>query len=143
MALYGGGIASGGSYSQTNRYLTDEVSALVLDIGASSVRCGYAGDDSPRAIFPTSYGYRYETVTVDDQQAIDPLPPAEPKVIRYVGEAGAPIWRAGMEVSSPVKEGLSTSFPPIRFSVTHSQQSFGFLSHTGYNTTRYRDLFDM
>ena len=31
----------------------DEVSAVVLDIGSHSVRGGFAGDESPKAIFPS------------------------------------------------------------------------------------------
>jgi hypothetical protein len=31
----------------------DEVNALVLDIGSSSVKAGYSGDDGPKGIFPS------------------------------------------------------------------------------------------
>ncbi|CAJ0762865.1 14254_t:CDS:1, partial [Entrophospora sp. SA101] len=34
-----------------------EVSALILDAGSCWTRAGYAGEDAPKAIFPTSYGY--------------------------------------------------------------------------------------
>ena len=29
----------------------------MIDIGTSSLRAGYAGDDAPKAIIPTAYGY--------------------------------------------------------------------------------------
>ena len=31
----------------------DEVNALVIDIGTHSTKAGYAGDDAPKAIFPS------------------------------------------------------------------------------------------
>jgi len=31
----------------------DEVNALVLDIGTCLVKAGYAGDDVPKAVFPS------------------------------------------------------------------------------------------
>jgi actin-related protein 4 len=36
---------------------TDEISALVLDPGYSDTRAGFAGEDAPRSVFPSSYGY--------------------------------------------------------------------------------------
>lgn len=41
----------------------DEVSALVLDIGTQTTRAGYAGEEIPRCVMPTAYGY--VEVTVD------------------------------------------------------------------------------
>lgn len=32
---------------------TDEVNALVIDIGSSTVKAGYAGEDTPKALFPS------------------------------------------------------------------------------------------
>ncbi|GAA5823353.1 hypothetical protein JCM5353_008244 [Sporobolomyces roseus] len=37
------------------QYGGDEVGALVLDTGSGSVRAGYAGEDCPKTVFPTSY----------------------------------------------------------------------------------------
>ncbi|ERF72484.1 Actin-related protein 4 [Endocarpon pusillum Z07020] len=37
-------------------YAGDEVSALVLDPGYSSVRAGFAGEDTPKSIIPSYYG---------------------------------------------------------------------------------------
>ncbi len=33
-------------------YLADEVNALVIDLGSSTVKAGYAGEDTPKALFP-------------------------------------------------------------------------------------------
>lgn len=35
---------------------TDEVSAIVLDPGYSTTRAGFAGEDTPKSLIPTSYG---------------------------------------------------------------------------------------
>lgn len=35
---------------------TDEVNACVLDVGTHSVKAGYAGDDTPKAVFPSACG---------------------------------------------------------------------------------------
>jgi hypothetical protein len=31
----------------------DEVSAIVIDVGSYSCKAGYAGDDTPKAVFPS------------------------------------------------------------------------------------------
>jgi hypothetical protein len=36
-----------------NIYESDEVNAVVVDVGTSSTRFGYSGDDSPVAVFPS------------------------------------------------------------------------------------------
>lgn len=79
----------------------DDVSALVLDIGAHTVRAGYAGDDSPKSVFPTAYGYRDDTIlpTVEGGQ-----PTITRKV--WVGDHGPPLWKPGQEVGSPFHEGM-------------------------------------
>ena len=37
-------------------YGGDEVSALVIDVGASTTKAGYAGEDTPKAVFPSAVG---------------------------------------------------------------------------------------
>eukprot|EP00008_Paramoeba_atlantica_P006671 CAMPEP_0201480962 /NCGR_PEP_ID=MMETSP0151_2-20130828/5317_1 /ASSEMBLY_ACC=CAM_ASM_000257 /TAXON_ID=200890 /ORGANISM="Paramoeba atlantica, Strain 621/1 / CCAP 1560/9" /LENGTH=68 /DNA_ID=CAMNT_0047862963 /DNA_START=32 /DNA_END=235 /DNA_ORIENTATION=+ len=34
----------------------DEVAALVIDVGSSSVKAGYAGEDTPKVVFPSVIG---------------------------------------------------------------------------------------
>jgi actin-related protein len=31
----------------------DEVNGIVIDIGSSTVKAGYAGEDTPKAVFPS------------------------------------------------------------------------------------------
>jgi actin-like protein 6B len=92
----------------------DEVSALVLDIGTSTLRAGYAGDDTPKAIIPTSYGF--VPVTRDGDVSMteaadtegEPAPPKEESKM-YMGQHGPSVWREGMQIGNPLSEGLSTS----------------------------------
>ena len=35
------------------RLLADEVSAIVIDLGSHSCKAGYAGEDTPKAVFPS------------------------------------------------------------------------------------------
>jgi actin-like protein 6B len=79
---------------------SDEVSALVVDIGTSTTRAGYAGDDTPRTVFSTTYGYAEQVVQ-------DPNSGAEGKQAKlYVGDHVAE-WRPGMHTANPMREGLS------------------------------------
>lgn len=41
---------------QVPKKSSDEVSAIVLDPGYSSTRAGFAGEDVPKSVVPTSYG---------------------------------------------------------------------------------------
>lgn len=42
----------------TITYGGDEVSALVFDLGSSTSRIGYSGEDAPKAVFPSWVGHR-------------------------------------------------------------------------------------
>ncbi|KIY65436.1 actin-like protein Arp4p [Cylindrobasidium torrendii FP15055 ss-10] len=102
------------------QYGGDEVAALVVDIGHSSVRAGYAGDDTPKAIIPTSYGYTYESPgNGQDVQMDDSAPPALKKKF-HVGQSGPSIYRPGMEVGHPLTDGLITDFEPIQPLLDHA-----------------------
>ena len=92
----------------------DEVAALVIDIGSSSLRAGYAGDDAPKAIIPTSFGFIQESSSNGDAMMADAgapegeQPPApQPKAKLYIGQNGPSLWRSGMQVDNPMHDGLS------------------------------------
>ncbi|PBL02288.1 actin-related protein Arp4p [Armillaria gallica] len=104
-------------------YGGDEVSALVVDIGSSSLRAGYAGDDTPKAIIPTSYGYI--KAADDGDFAMGDVNDAEiapkPKLAKsYIGQSGPSVWRSGMEVANPIKGGLINDFGPIHALIEHA-----------------------
>ncbi|THV03307.1 actin-related protein Arp4p [Dendrothele bispora CBS 962.96] len=98
-------------------YGGDEVSALVLDIGTSSTRAGYAGDDTPKAIIPTSYGVVPSPDT--DAQMGDTNQTAERRQV-YLGHSGPSLWRANMEIHNPIVDGLIQDFNPIPALIRHA-----------------------
>ncbi|KAK0206306.1 actin-related protein Arp4p [Desarmillaria ectypa] len=104
-------------------YGGDEVSALVVDIGSSSLRAGYAGDDTPKAIIPTSYGYIKAPDDSDfamtDVNNVEVA--SKPQLAKsYIGQSGPSVWRSGMEVANPIKGGLINDFGPIHALVEHA-----------------------
>ncbi|OBZ77109.1 Actin-like protein 6A [Grifola frondosa] len=90
-------------------YGGDEVSALVIDIGTSSIRAGYAGDDNPKAIIPTSYGYLPDAPTT-----------TEDVTMGEAGQNGPSLWRDGMRVENPMTNGLIQDFEPIPPLLNHA-----------------------
>lgn len=81
----------------------------MVDIGSSSLRAGYAGDDTPKAIIPTTYGYQFsppdEDAPMDVEGGDARLKPRSAKL--FIGQSGPSMWRSGMEVDNPMVEGLS------------------------------------
>ena len=107
---------------------------MVIDIGTSSLRAGYAGDDTPKAIIPSSYGYielpqeqqpseqsgdgdvtmaEGDAATNGDaaNKAEQPEQSSQKKVKLYIGQNGPSMWREGMEIGNPVVNGMSESIP--------------------------------
>ncbi|EGG06861.1 uncharacterized protein MELLADRAFT_48318 [Melampsora larici-populina 98AG31] len=78
-------------------YGGDEVSAVVLDMGSSTTRAGYAGEDTPKVVIPTSYGFRAGSAEGEPVQR-------DPKY--FFGDFGPTVWRAGMEVLNPMKDSI-------------------------------------
>ncbi|CAK5275750.1 unnamed protein product [Mycena citricolor] len=106
----------------------DEVSALVVDIGASSVRVGYAGDDTPRAVIPTTFGFLHappesDAAMPDASDEPDTSIPSRKIAKMFMGQFGPSVWREGMEISNPVQDGLIHDFEAtaalIRHAITH------------------------
>ena len=93
----------------------------MLDIGTSSIRAGYAGDDTPKAVIPTSYGYTEEADAPNGQDvsmtdAADPsqttsvgASSGSKKVKLHIGQHGPSMFRPNMHVGNPMKDGLSES----------------------------------
>lgn len=101
----------------------ESVSAIVVDGGSSSVRIGWAGEDAPRCVLPTEYGYLPHTI--DDVVNAFPGPAANEMDVdgvtsspvrqranrfreklhtdqgrRFVGSAGANTYRPDMEIGT-------------------------------------------
>lgn len=68
----------------------------------------YAGEDTPKVVIPTSYGY---------------IPPASSSSSSndvggdsgcyYFGDDGPTLWRANMQVRSPLKESMVHDWPAV------------------------------
>ncbi|KAJ8086375.1 NuA4 histone acetyltransferase subunit [Marasmius tenuissimus] len=102
-------------------YGGDEVSALVLDIGTSSVRAGYAGDDSPKAIIPTQYGFIPQENTQDVEMGENADSTEKHQSTRsFLGEAGPSLFRPGMQIGNPMNDSLIEDFGPIPALVRHA-----------------------
>ncbi|EIW82242.1 brg1-associated factor b [Coniophora puteana RWD-64-598 SS2] len=121
-------------------YGGDEVSALVLDIGSSSIRAGYAGDDTPKAIVSSYYGWKPDAsssasgdVQMDEasgekqkqegaeagaDQSTSKSASSNAKL--YLGQHGPSIWRHGMEVGNPLQDGLITDFNAVPALISHA-----------------------
>jgi actin-like protein 6A len=67
----------------------------VLDIGTSTTRAGYAGDDVPKAVFPTTFGYTTHYSGDENKE-----------VRIHLGDEGVSLWRDGMEVGNPLQNGI-------------------------------------
>ncbi|KAJ1561096.1 Actin-like 6A [Nowakowskiella sp. JEL0078] len=94
----------------------DDVSALVLDVGKNSTKFGYAGEELPRAVFPSEVGYFPESSNNISNSSLDGPAPMETDVNELtgvpvktgvkrkncaVGENEVYIWRENMEVRNP------------------------------------------
>lgn len=120
MVAYGGGKLNMNMYKTTllkdfflNKTCTlDEVNAVVLDIGTTTTRAGYAGEDTPRVIFPTTFGYIDEnenaqqadgdTVMTDGNETNS----ATKKRHYFIGDNKLHKFRSHMEIKNPLKDGL-------------------------------------
>ncbi|KAJ3054299.1 Actin-like 6A [Rhizophlyctis rosea] len=116
----------------TITYGGDEVSALVFDLGSSLSKVGYAGEDCPKAVFPSWVGYPPPAptdgdgdVTMGESADTDTrMPTGEDEEVeaqdkgkgkagvgkerkkRYVGENEIYTWRENVELKNPFKDGL-------------------------------------
>uniref|UniRef100_A0A673J1G7 Actin-like protein 6A n=1 Tax=Sinocyclocheilus rhinocerous TaxID=307959 RepID=A0A673J1G7_9TELE len=90
-------------------YGGDEVGALVFDMGSYSVRAGYAGEDCPKADFPTVIG-----VTLDREDGSTPMETDGEKgksgTTYYIDTNQLRVPRENMEVMSPLKNGMKLMF---------------------------------
>ncbi|KAI4889760.1 hypothetical protein NFI96_030934, partial [Prochilodus magdalenae] len=80
-----------------------EVGALVFDIGSFSTRAGYAGEDCPKADFPTSLG-----VHVEEEGPAEMGAEQENNSGRsfYLDTTALHVPRAEVELISPLKNGM-------------------------------------
>jgi actin-related protein len=89
-------------------------------------RAGYAGEDTPRVMFPTSFGYidveqeepaaavTGEDVEMTEQGQDQPTPQSQLKTKRqyFIGDNKINKFRSNMEVKSPMKDGMGNIVDP-------------------------------
>ncbi|XP_034532411.1 actin-like protein 6A isoform X1 [Notolabrus celidotus] len=101
-------------------YGGDEVGALVFDIGSYSVRAGYAGEDCPKADFPTVIG-----VTLDREDGSTPMETDGEKTKQsgttyYIDTNQLRVPRESMEVMSPLKNGMIEDWDSFQAILDHT-----------------------
>lgn len=118
-------------------YGGDDVNAMVLDIGSTWTRVGFAGNDAPTAIFPSQIGYIDSEVevseTIDEPSTTtqsnksksnsgsdvemedtnnEKQETARKQKTRkyFVGDTESNLWRSRMEMKGPMEDGLVTDW---------------------------------
>lgn len=96
-------------------YGGDEINAVVLDPGASIIRGGWAGEDNPRTVIPSHYGW----LPLGDNESDDvPRGVSLDKTRgrkRFLGDAGVTYWRQGLEIDSPFDDmGIISDFDTLQ-----------------------------
>ncbi|XP_052199573.1 actin-related protein 4A isoform X3 [Diospyros lotus] len=93
-------------------YGGDEVSAIVVDLGSHTCKGGYAGEDAPKAVFPSVVG-SIDQMDVDDSDnpeknsaSVTETKNVKGKRKLYVGSQALGFRRDHMEVLSPIKDGV-------------------------------------
>ncbi|KAM1256938.1 hypothetical protein EV1_030734 [Malus domestica] len=104
-----------------------EVSAIVLDLGSHTCKAGYAGEEAPKAVFPSVVG-SIDQMEVDATEtennsgsAVDPKnnsksldsDKAKGKRKLYVGSQSLGYRRDHMEVLSPIKDGVVVDWDAV------------------------------
>nr|GMC73878.1 actin-related protein 4-like [Ipomoea batatas] len=93
-------------------YGGDEVSAIVVDLGSHTCKAGYAGEDAPKAVFPSIVGSSIDQMEVDNHDNPDnnsgsvPDSKSKSKGVLYVGSQALGFRRDYMEVLPSIKDGI-------------------------------------
>lgn len=105
-------------------YGGDEINAVVVDVGTSTTKGGYSGEDSPKCVFPTVVGVTFsngdentvgegtkavgETTDMDIDANNSKTPSS--KVLYHVGTNSLQFRREHMEIKYPMEKGLVTDW---------------------------------
>eukprot|EP01100_Stratorugosa_tubuloviscum_P015080 TRINITY_DN8463_c0_g1_i1.p1 TRINITY_DN8463_c0_g1~~TRINITY_DN8463_c0_g1_i1.p1 ORF type:complete len:418 (-),score=177.42 TRINITY_DN8463_c0_g1_i1:181-1434(-) len=89
----------------------DEVSALVLDTGSLNIKAGFAGEEAPKAIFPSSLGVikrKGNFLNIDETNL-----ESQSSNNYYIGPSSVYFRRDEMEIESPFQNGLISDWDLI------------------------------
>jgi actin-related protein len=94
----------------------DEVNALVIDVGTACTKAGYAGEDAPKTVFsswvgsidgkPQEQQEKIQDVPMKDVNEKEEEEKAHPKSTFFVGDGSSMLYREGMDMKNPLKDGL-------------------------------------
>ncbi|KAI0214161.1 Actin-like protein 6B [Lamellibrachia satsuma] len=105
-------------------YGGDEVGALVFDIGSFSIRAGYAGEDMPKAEFPSTVGVVEEAaetpMQTDDTNSSQP----EKQKNYYFDTVNIKVPRKGKEMVSFLKEGMVSDWDLFEKVMDHTYSKY-------------------
>lgn len=93
----------------------DEVNAVVLDLGTYHVKAGYAGEDTPKYVFPSSVG----AVGGGGPDGME-VDGAAGKRTLYVGTHALSHRRDGMEIVSPFQDGIISDWEAAEGLLEHA-----------------------
>jgi actin-like protein 6A len=136
----------------------DEVSALVLDVGTSSVKAGYAGEDTPKAVFPSFVGVLHQSgegevgsgpMAIDEGEGSAMSLANETKIKYFCGinQLGR---RDGMEMEPAMKHGLVHNWDALEKLWDHalcerlgmrSREHPVLLTEPAFNTKEIREKY--
>ncbi|KWU41964.1 Actin/actin-like protein [Rhodotorula sp. JG-1b] len=94
--------------SPSVQYGGDEVGAVVLDIGSYAVKAGYAGEDAPKAVFPSAYA------------AVPTSTPDAAASASYIHGNSAHLYRPHAAVHNFVQDGIVADWDAASRAVEHA-----------------------
>ncbi|XP_048460552.1 actin-like protein 6A [Rhincodon typus] len=112
-----GADMSGGVYGG------DEVGALVFDIGSYTVRAGYAGEDCPKADFPTAIGILLERDDGSAPMEIEGDKGKSSGTTYFIDTNSLRVPRENMEVISPLKNGMIEDWDSFQAILDHTYKN--------------------
>lgn len=108
--------------AHANRDL-DDVSAIVLETGSTWTKCGFSGDDAPKSVVMTDYGYSTnengtsasarphipDLSLANERKAMDVEGGSGAQTRDYfVGDSRVLSRRDGMDIGNPIQDGIGT-----------------------------------
>eukprot|EP00908_Phaeocystis_cordata_P000622 Transcript_10686.p2 GENE.Transcript_10686~~Transcript_10686.p2 ORF type:complete len:437 (+),score=202.66 Transcript_10686:120-1430(+) len=93
----------------------DEVSAIVMDLGSSCTKSGYAGEDCPKFVIPSSVG------VIGGEEAAAQEGPS--KRTFHVGTNALAVPREGMRVEGALRDGIVADWDAAEALMEHSLKS--------------------